>query len=363
MRVLHVVESLDIGFGGLSKTVLDLRNEMRRAGHEVQVLSCEAFFEARNGPTRSFLNRILRFGASEKLSSAITESARRSDVLHVHGLWRMHNIYAARAAAVAGIPLVVSTHGMLSPEALSVSAPAKRAAWWAFQRQILNTADVIHVTSAQEERDVASRCSPRKIASIPHGFEFAKQEQHDLQREKNVMFLGRIHPIKNLELLVDVWKSLSGAPAAEGWQLLIAGEGDPDYVRELQRRAGATNSIKFLGAVVSPQKERLLATSSVLVLPSKSENFGLVILEALAQATPVICSVGTPWQEVVEQGCGLWVQPAVSDFKGALNRFLSLPTAERVSMGRRGQRWARATFSLEHTVAKMTTLYTQICSR
>lgn len=360
MRILHVVESTDVGFGGLSKSVLDLESEMRRMGHEVHVVSRDGLSPRCTDSKAGLPEGLRRFGLSRELSEAIKYRAKNAEVIHVHGLWRMHNIYAAGAAAAAGIPFLVSTHGMLSPEALKISAYAKRAAWWAFQRRILNCAAAIHVTSAREELDVSAKGVGRRIVTIPLGFEFPPTEAGELPRSNNVLFLGRIHPIKNLELLIDAWAGLPESVAVDGWQLLIAGDGKREYVEQLQQRAHEHKNIKFLGPAVGPQKDQLLASASLLVLPSRSENFGLVVLEALAQGTPVVCSTGAPWEQIGEQGCGLWVTPDISNIRAALAWFIEQPASHRIAMGRRGKIWARENFCLERTVTEMTKLYSSV---
>lgn len=361
MRVLHVTESLGEAFGGLSKTILDISSEMTRQGHEAGVISSDELVPP---PIKSpsYLRKVIqRFRTSRRLSRRIAESVSSSDVVHVHGLWRMHNIYAARSAAKAGVPLVVSTHGMLSPDALRISAQAKRLAWWVFQRGLLKSAAAIHVTSVQEQLDVTRKRVGPKVFMIPHGLDFSELEQHRGARKNVILFLGRIHPIKNLELLVDAWGDLSGAAVAEGWELWIVGSGEPEYVTGLRARAKAKcQNVKFMGSISSPKKELILATASVLILPSASENFGLVVLEALAQATPVICSTGTPWQQVVDQGCGLWVEPTQYCLGAAMSWFLSQPADARCSMGRSGQVWVRNDFNLNSTVGDILALYSDV---
>lgn len=369
LRILNVVESISPSFGGLSQSVLDMAGTLARDGHYVELVTGDASgAEVPAGVRVSELKFVLgsvpgigKVGFSPEARRYLAGSAGDCDVIHLHGLWRMHNLYAAAAAKAGRVPLLISTHGMLSASALRQSAEMKAALWLAFQKRVLNSADAIHVTSTQESADVRSRGISTPLISIPHGFQIvAPASQGSLPRAKRMLFLGRLDPIKNLELLIDSWKELKSRGGMAGWELVLAGEGRDAYTRRLKGRAAGEASISFIGVVRAEAKRMLVGNSAGLVLPSHSENFGLVVAEALAEGTPVICSTGTPWSAVVDVGCGAWVEPTIADMTAAIAWFANLPEEERRKMGVRGRAWVEGTLSLDVIGRSMAAAYANL---
>jgi glycosyltransferase involved in cell wall biosynthesis len=156
-------------------------------------------------------------------------------------------------------------------------------------------------------------------------------------------YLGRLHPIKGVESLIDACKLLAGD--AEPWRLKIAGSGESDYAHHLRSKVVKLElhgRVEFLGEVSGEAKEDLFAESDILLAPSYVENFGMVIAEALAREVPVIAGKGTPWQGLEANGCGLWVQNGPPNLAEAIRRIRGMPLGE---MGRRGRCWMRREFS------------------
>jgi glycosyltransferase involved in cell wall biosynthesis len=127
-----------------------------------------------------------------------------------------------------------------------------------------------------------------------------------VKKKRQILFLGRIHPIKNLEFLIDVLAHSD----LEGVKLLIAGTGKQDYINSLKElvKKYRLDCVEFAGHLEGDQKNKALETSMCLVLPSRSENFGNVVIEALAMGTTVITSNKTPWSILEEKDVG-WYLP------------------------------------------------------
>ena len=143
-----------------------------------------------------------------------------------------------------------------------------------------------------------------------------------------------------------------------GVTLDVAGDGDPAYVAELRRLA--PEGVRFLGPVYGDEKWRLIREADIVVLPSHSENYGLIVAEALASGTPVITTTGTPWQAVADRRCGWWVEPKPEALRQALAEALEGTTAADLeAMGRRARRLAEEECSVQQVACQLVENYRQ----
>jgi glycosyltransferase involved in cell wall biosynthesis len=160
-----------------------------------------------------------------------------------------------------------------------------------------------------------------------------------------VLFLGRLHPLKRLDLLAAAFLRLaSHRPDVD---LVIAGDGLPTLRRAIEvalRSVG--DRVRWLGAVGETQREALLLEASVLVLCSDSENFGMSVAEALAAGLPVVVTRTCPWQSVADAGAGLWVEQSADAIADALRQIIDDPVRAS-AMGDRGRALAARAFSLD----------------
>lgn len=366
IRVAHLVESLGNEFAGLSRAVIDVTSALLHHDIASCIVSFSDKSEYLNTSVPLYTSRRRRALLSfEKLGlwddpnfldALIYENG--IDILHVHGLWRMQAVYAGRAAARRDIPLVFSTHGMLSSVALKRAGWGKSVFWHVFQRRLLDRCSGIHVTSVDEQRDILDRFPQQKTIYAPLGLtKDALQPRPRLTREKAFLFLGRLTPIKNVHSLIAAWASLKAQGISDQWKLWIAGDGDPEYVRHLEDLARDSESIEFLGAINGERKTEVLSTASCLVLPSYSENFGIVVAEALGYGMPVICSKATPWSSTVRHGCGLWVEGTTHELASAMSYIASLEAAQLSVMSGAARTYAAQFLNLEANTLALAGFY------
>jgi glycosyltransferase involved in cell wall biosynthesis len=157
----------------------------------------------------------------------------------------------------------------------------------------------------------------------------------DPKRIRNVLFLSRLHPVKGIYELLEAWKVLNPS----NWVLNIAGpnEGNTlDKVMAFIKLHNLDNSVKVLGAADSFLRFKLFSSADLFILPSHSENFGIVILESLSFGVPVITTKNTPWRALEENDCGWWVDMNVHALQLTLKHAMGLSDIERERMGRRG---------------------------
>ena len=353
--MIHTVGSLRKTAGGPTRTVTALCRELGRLGTLVDLVSqdaVESIDDANLLPPADIVTtylapvrRLPYVGTSWSPSFRTMLRERcahgRAMLIHDHGLWLPTNHSSAVVAGKLGVPLIVSTRGMLEPWALNHRAWKKRIASWLYQRKDLRTARVLHATASPEAESLRRLGLRQPIAVIPNGVDLPPFPQRSQvpASPRVALFLGRIHPVKGLLELVDAWRITRPV----GWTMIIAGPDEGGHravVEERIRRAGVESDFQFVGAVDGDDKTALYQRADLFILPSFTENFGVVVAEALAAGVPVITTKGTPWEGLKTHRCGWWVDLGVEPLVFAIREATKLPDEERTAMGGRGRRYA-----------------------
>lgn len=323
------------------------------AGDALPDSDCPAFASRRTAP------RFLYHAPG--LLPSLKKHARDCDLIHHHGLW-LYPGYAARIFSLrAGVGRLVSVHGGLSAWAVRHRAWKKTPAWLLYERKNLATATCLHATSEQELADIRRRGIRTPVAVIPLGIDIhptAYAPPPSGGSSKTILFLSRLHRSKGLLDLVKSWAEVG--PQFPDWRLAVAGPDANGFRRDLERRAlkaGIAESTHFVGPVYGEDKLRLMSEARLFVLPSYSENFALVVLEALACGVPVITTTATPWQELQTRRCGWWIGTGPRHLSYALRNALSLPDRERTAMGARGRELAAGKYAWARVTDDMLELY------
>jgi glycosyltransferase involved in cell wall biosynthesis len=360
--LLHTVQSLQLAAGGPSYSVPALARALQEAGMATEIWTPDPAPPEWPGLT------IRQVPAGEltvllNQAKAAACKAGQGVIVHDHGIWLPWNHAVARAAMAAGVPRVVSPRGMMEPWAMQYKRWKKRIAWALYQKRDLNTAALLHAT-AESERIQLTRLKLRPgVVVAPNGVDLPDESAlatHDpTAKERTALFLSRIHPKKGLLDLVQAWAK--AAPA--GWRLVIAGPDEGGHRAAVQAAvasAGLADVVHFPGPLAGPAKARAYQEADLFVLPSYSENFGLVIAEALAAGLPVITTHGTPWAELEETGCGWWIPPEEGALEKALRAAIQLTSKERQEMGRRGRSLIKLRYAWPTIAQKMIPDYTRL---
>jgi glycosyltransferase involved in cell wall biosynthesis len=301
----------------------------------------------------------LRFFWSPTFKSALRRYCRANGVntIQSHGIWTQPNHAAATLAKELGLPLVTSTHGMLAPWALRHKAWKKRLGWRLYQRRDLSQTRVFRATAKHEADAIRSMGFTQPIAVIPNGVEIPEWTEPSKGSEARVLlFVGRICPVKGLLNLVKAWATVGPS----GWCCIIAGPDEAGYRAEVEaaiRSAGVQGDFSFRGSVDGKAKWQLYRSADLLVLPSFTENFGLVVAEGLACGVPVITTKGTPWEELPARQCGWWIDIGVEPLTAALREAMALSDEQRRAMGQRGRRLVEENYSWPKIGADMKAVY------
>ena len=353
---IHVVPAIARESSGPTYAVTRLCEAVIAAGEEVVLATCD--FDPLPAPP-PFVRRFppafgpRRLTRAPSLNRWLRAQVRggRTGIVHSHGLWRMSAVYAARAVRGGRARLVVSPHGTLSPWAMRHGRRrAKRLFWAAFQRRALTRAACFRATSDQECDDIRRLGFRQPVAVIPNGVDLPPMHPAARARHRTLLFLGRLHPVKGVDLLIEAWAAVQDA--FPRWRLVIAGDdadyqGTSGYMAELRRLAAARGAarVSFAGELTGAAKWDAYRGAALYVLPSRSENFGVTVAEALAAGTPVIASDRTPWRRLHDRGAGWCVETGAAPLAARLREALAADDGALRRMGMRGRRWMEEDFS------------------
>ncbi|MCX7049967.1 MAG: glycosyltransferase [Candidatus Sumerlaeota bacterium] len=302
---------------------------------------------------------LLRLSFSSGFATALRALCRerRIQILHNNGLWLPCNHAAASVAASLNIPLITTPRGMLAPWCLAHKSWKKRLAWGLYQKRDFQRAACLHATAEHEYRHLRALGLRQPVAVIPNGIEApAAAPRKSTDGPRSILFVGRIYPVKGLLNLVAAW----GKIRASGWRIVIAGPDQAGHQAEVRRAivdAGLEDCFEFPGSVHDEAKWSLYRTADLFVLPSFTENFGMVVAEALACGVPVITTRGAPWAELEERGCGWWVEIGAEPLAAALREAMALSDADRREMGAHGRRLVEEKYAWPGIAKQMVSVY------
>lgn len=377
LRIVHYHPRLRLIDGGFARAIFDWCTVLARRGNAVTLVTCDPAdlppeWADGRGPEVILISPPTASGfhsgnAMDKVVSVLT----RADVAHLHEVWLLSNAQVARTCRSLGIPYVFTLHGMLDDWSMTQRPLRKRAYLMCIGASLLAGAARLHCTALAESKQAAQWIDHPSVALLPYivdlqpyrelpGPELAEGRFDAVRGEgPKILFLSRLHPKKGVELFIDAIARLS----AQGLEVtgLIAGSGQQAYERELRQRASdaVETKVQFLGQVSGREKISLYQSADVFVLPTSQENFGYVVIEALACGTPVITTKGVDiWQEV-EQAGALIAQPTHTAIAAAIERLLSSPEAAR-ERGARGREWVLTEFDSDRLADAYERLYTDV---
>jgi glycosyltransferase involved in cell wall biosynthesis len=286
----------------------------------------------------------MRFGLPFRRELSRIIRTARPTLVHNHGLWMPLNHWAISMGRRNAIPVIVQPHGMLEPWALNHKAWKKKLAMTLFQWQDLAATRLLVATSSVEYENIRKLGLRQPVAIIPNGVDLSVgamlAQKKPPTRQRVALFLSRVHPVKGLLNLVQAWATL----APTDWRLCIAGPDEAGHLKEvlaLVRQLDVQDSIDYVGVVGGAGKTALYNSADVFVLPTFTENFGVVVAEALAHGLPVVTTHGAPWADLETYGCGWWVDIGIEPLVNALREAMLLSDDERHAMGKRGREYVR----------------------
>jgi glycosyltransferase involved in cell wall biosynthesis len=287
---------------------------------------------------------------------------RWADVVHLTAVYSAPTIPTLLACRLLGKPVVWSPRGALQRWEEATKPLAKKAWERICNALVSRTKCVLHVTSEQEAHESFKRIPKAAVTVIPNGVEIPETlPERDWMPggRLRLLYIGRLHRKKGLENLLRALKILGD----ETVLLTVCGSGDAAYtqsLRELSRELHLEQRVTFYGHVDGGSKRDAFLHADVCVVPSFTENFGMVAAEALAHGVPVIASRGTPWADLEKHGCGLWVDntPAI-----LARSIMEIRSENLYEMGKRGRVWMQQDLTWGSVAAEMFDLYQDLSER
>jgi glycosyltransferase involved in cell wall biosynthesis len=261
------------------------------------------------------------FYYSRPFSRWINSQVRNYDLVHIHAVFSHASIAAARASRSQNVPYVIRPLGTLDPWSMKQKPFRKKLFWKCGVKSLVRNASAIHYTSENECLSVEQSLKLGKGAVIPLGVEIEADFLHDspnafrrtaasLGDAPYIILLSRLHPKKGVDILLRAFLDLTREPQFAKWKLVVAGEGDEDYLKQLKQlisERDGQDRVIFPGWLQGQMKFSALQGAAALVLPSHHENFGVCVAEAMACGIPVVISENVNLAPAVQAAKAGWV--------------------------------------------------------
>lgn len=381
MRILQIVPSISLVYGGPSQMVLGLSSALAAEGIEVTILTTNSNGDKGQPPLDVPLRQAIaqdgyqviyfacfpwrRYKFSPGLLQWFDNHASEYDLVHVHALFSPLSTAAAIIARQKGLPYILRPLGTLDPRDLQKKRRLKQIYAWLWERGNLAQASGVHFTS-EKECEISQRFGvPTQDLIIPLGVNLPSnlvpkgqaRQKLGIDGDSNlILFMSRIDPKKGLDLLITALEDL--VSKGYDFQFVLAGSNpqDPEYERQIKSKIAQSplsNRTQITGFVQGDFKYSLLQDADIFVLPSYYENFGIAVAEAMAMGIPVLISEQvyiSPAIEAVEAGwvVSLSVESLVTGLETALNN-----PQIRQHRGKKALELARQKYNW-HAIAKQT---------
>jgi glycosyltransferase involved in cell wall biosynthesis len=358
---LHLCNGLDpVRDGGMVPSILGMTAALGRLKGGLAIVT----------PTPSRIDPA-NLGEEVTLSGPETdleEVVRRAAVVHRHGRGQNHTRRVAPAARAARVPYLIAAHGMAEPWALKHKRLKKQIYLALVEAKNLRRAACLHALSRPEIGHLRAIAPRTPVCFVPNGVDLApfdqlperstlEDEHPELKGKLVLLFFGRVHVKKGLDLLADALSQV--APEHPELHLLVAGKDDGAWgpFRARMTELGLRDRLTYLGHVAGERARQVWATADAFVLPSYSEGFSMAILEALACRLPCLITAACHFPELGGCGGGIIVKPDAGGVTSGLRELLERSSAERAQLGGNGRQLVETEYTWDRQGARLAAVY------
>jgi glycosyltransferase involved in cell wall biosynthesis len=383
-RIACVIDTISRNAGGLSSSVRGLMRTMQQQGdamrffsvadqysHEDAWTEFDCFMAQCRGPRK--------FGYAPTMDLAL--ELYDPDIVHCHGLWTYSTQAAINWRRNTGKPVIIHPHGMLDPWALKHNQWKKFLARMFYERRNLTNASCIRALCVSEMESIRALGLKTPVCVIPNAIDLPGPAKDDVgvihPGRKLLLYLGRLHPKKGINLLIEAWAQMQQEASFAEWTLVIAGWDQVGHEDALKRQASKAGlawtdlqtlpdsetrlqtglehppPLVFTGPVFGKNKERLYRACEAFALPSYSEGLPMVVLEAWAYGKPVIMTPMCNLPEGFEAQAALRIETNAASISEVLKTMVDSSAAERREMGARGQSLIQTKFNWQLVANQM----------
>lgn len=354
LKITTVIKDASFHGGGMLAVAMPLHNYFYKNGSNSTLLCSEKPYES--------VANFWKIGKLGLMSFFLPRTV-IGNVVHIHGIWNLFELFSFLVARLRGSKVVISPHGSLEPWAFRSKKVKKKIAWWLYQKKILQHADLLVVNSQQEYINIRELGLNKPVAIIPNGiirdgYESVKAKQ--VKRNKVILYFSRLDKKKGIELLLESWSKIENK---YGYQLHIQGYGGEGYKKSLMKLVSELeleSDVKFLEPLYGEERWLSFFSSSIYILPSYSENFGITVAEALLSGLPSITTNAMPWNDLPEFGIGWSIECNVLGVTEALRDAIELKTEDLDDMRKRAIDYADSRFCWEDIAMKYQSVYSWV---
>lgn len=363
MKVIHYIPTLDRNSGGLGSSIQLLSKELGKLV-ELHIITHKTpnILKIDNAKLH-FIEGRLRyvFKTKKEFISLINEIS--PDIIHINCCWYPQCSLIQKWAQKLGYKIVLTPHGMLEPWILNKNKWTKKIpALFLYQKKSIKKADTIIATAESEKKNILSLALNDKVKVIPNGMSIEGIEcKKTWKKSKCILFLALLRPNKGAHLLLKAASLIK--EQLKGWRIIIAGKDNKeyeDYLKKLVVEKGIDNIVSFPGFINGAEKWNLYRNADVFVLPTLNENFGLVIAESLLCGTPVITCKGAPWESLIKENCGWWIERDIKQIALTLKEVIDLNENELMIKGKNGRSYVISHFDSRKISQDLFDLYNSI---
>lgn len=282
-----------------------------------------------NGVQVRFFDFLISHKFCIRMLFYIVKNIKKDDVLHINSVFYPLSFLIMLICFFKGNRFTLAPRGELIPQALDNSR--SKLLYLTLTRWLLSRASKFIVTSEIENNAVREYFPLSEVAVVPNYLDLPPAVASNLEKKENILYLGRLNPHKCIENLILAYQQLNNDIRSRH-QLIIAGTGDKAYVDSLKVIAKGCSSIRFVGHVTGSLKYELYSSSKLFVLPSKSENFGNVIIEALYSGTPAVACFNSPWEMLVDYNCGYFIENSKEALHSVINEHFTKDNKQQHQM-------------------------------
>jgi len=382
VNILHIIGSVNPAGGGPIEAIKQLGTTLVSAGHRVEIASLDApsavYLTQCPLPVHPLGPATLKYGFGIRFIPWLRANRGQYDAVIVNGIWQFHSFGAWRALSNSSTPYVVFTHGMLDPW-FKKQYPLKHFKKWMYwpwaEYRVLRDARAVLFTS-EDERVLARssfwlyRCNEIVVnygTAQPNGNPECELREFvdrypQLRNKKVMLFVGRIHPKKGCDLLIEAFAKVLGPHPH--WHLVIAGPDQVGWQKELNHRAeqlGLASRITWPAMIGGSLKWGAFRAAEIFVLPSHQENFGVVVAEALAVGLPpLISNKVNIWREIEADGAGMVGEDTLQGTCELLQAYLEKSNDEVQAMRRHARECFERRFAIDKAALSLQTLLKSI---
>lgn len=395
MKILQVTSTFypAWAYGGIARIVYELSRGLAAKGHEVTVYTTDVYDRKRrlnigkNNPVdikgiktyyfKNINNKLAydyRFFLTPKIISVARKEISSFDVIHLQEYYAFQNVIIHHYAKKYNIPYVLNAHAAFCPAHRRHKSKAKKIFTHLFGKRILSDlSKAIALTPEEKNQFLMMGIDKDKIKIIPNGIHLSEftnlprkgafKEKYSIPKNtKIVLFLGRLHKIKGLDLLVRSFYRLT--KSISDIKLVIAGpdEGYLSTINRLVKKLGLEKKVLFTGGVYQKEKLSAYVDANVFVLSSYSEGFSITVLEACASGTPVVITDRCNIPEVADYKAGFVVKCDENEIEKALYEILSNDEL-RKKFSENGKRIVKEKFTWDKVIGQVEEVYKEVSRR